>query len=94
MIYGISRINNFEGLSRALQNCKGKVELHTSEGDRLNLKSEFTRLLTLQAIMSRSFYLKNVDFYIENPADAQIILQYVVASRRRPATVRLEESYS
>ena len=35
----VQNITDIEGFFKAIDSCKGKVELVTGEGDRLNLKS-------------------------------------------------------
>ena len=37
----VQNITDIEGFFKAIAGCKGKVELVTGEGDRLNLKSNF-----------------------------------------------------
>lgn len=36
----VTNITNIEGFFKTVDSCKGKVELLTGEGDRLNLKSK------------------------------------------------------
>ena len=37
----VQNITDIEGFFKAIDSCKGKVELVTGEGDRLNLKSNY-----------------------------------------------------
>ena len=38
----VQNITDIEGFFKAIDSCKGKVELVTGEGDRLNLKSKLS----------------------------------------------------
>ena len=39
----VSKIKDIEKFFQVVDSCKGKVELVTGEGDRLNLKSKLSR---------------------------------------------------
>ena len=39
----VQNITDIEGFFKAIDSCKGKVELVTGEGDRLNLKSKLSQ---------------------------------------------------
>ena len=44
----VQNITDIEGFFKAIDGCKGKVELVTGEGDRLNLKlSQYVSLATI-----------------------------------------------
>ncbi len=48
----ISNINNIEKFFSVVDQCQGKVELVTGEGDRLNLKSKLSQYVSLANIFS------------------------------------------
>lgn len=48
----IKNINNVEKFFEIVDSCKGKVELVTGEGDRLNLKSKLCQYVSLANIFS------------------------------------------
>ena len=48
----IKNINNVEKFFEVVDSCKGKVELVTGEGDRLNLKSKLCQYVSLANIFS------------------------------------------
>ena len=48
----ITNINNIEDFFKTIDSCKGKVELVTGEGDRLNLKSKLSQYVSLANIFS------------------------------------------
>lgn len=48
----VSNIKDVEKFFEVVDSCKGKVELVTGEGDRLNLKSKLTQYVSLANIFS------------------------------------------
>lgn len=48
----VTNINNIEGFFNVVDSCKGKVELVTGEGDRLNLKSKLCQYVSMANIFS------------------------------------------
>ena len=48
----VQNITDIEGFFKAIDGCKGKVELVTGEGDRLNLKSKLSQYVSLANIFT------------------------------------------
>lgn len=48
----VTNITNIEGLFKVIDDCVGKVELVTNEGDRLNLKSKLSQYVALANVFS------------------------------------------
>ena len=48
----VTKINDIEKFFKVVDECKGKVELVTGEGDRLNLKSKLSQYVSLANIFS------------------------------------------
>ena len=48
----VTNIKNIEGFFNTVDSCKGKVELVTGEGDRLNLKSKLCQYESMANIFS------------------------------------------
>ncbi|MDD3218641.1 MAG: polya polymerase [Lachnospiraceae bacterium] len=48
----VSNITNVDKFFEVIDSCKGKVELVTGEGDRLNLKSKLSQYVSLANIFS------------------------------------------
>lgn len=48
----VQNISNIEKFFQTVDSCKGKVELVTGEGDRLNLKSKLSQYVSLANIFS------------------------------------------
>ena len=60
-----------------LKQCKGKVELTTADGDRLNLKSKLCQYITLTQVF-RDAEIKDIDIVFTEPSDIAIVLDYLV----------------
>ena len=48
----VQNITDIEGFIKVVDECKGKVELVTGEGDRLNLKSKLSQYVSMANIFS------------------------------------------
>lgn len=48
----VQNITNIEGFFKTVDACKGKIELVTGEGDRLNLKSKLSQYVSMANIFS------------------------------------------
>ena len=48
----VTNIKNIEGFFNTVDSCKGKVELVTGEGDRMNLKSKLCQYVSMANIFS------------------------------------------
>lgn len=48
----VTNITDVNGLFKVIEECIGKVELVTSEGDRLNLKSKLTQYVALTSVFT------------------------------------------
>lgn len=57
--------------------CRGKVELVTSEGDRLNLKSTLCQYIALTQ-MFKDANIEEVELLISEPDDLKLIGGYLV----------------
>lgn len=49
----IHNIRDLEGFFKVIDQCEGKVELVTGEGDRLNLKSRLTQYVSMANVFSQ-----------------------------------------
>lgn len=49
----VEKITNIPEFFNVVDSCKGRVELLTGEGDRLNLKSKLCQFLSMSQIFSR-----------------------------------------
>ena len=50
----IENVNNVEGLFNLLNDLKGRVELVSEEGDRINLKSKLSQMLMMSHMLDKA----------------------------------------
>ncbi len=73
-IIGITNVDKFLAV---LDKCQGKIELVTSEGDRLNLKSKLCQYLALSKIFSEA-KIDEIEIITSEPEDAKLLLEYLI----------------
>lgn len=73
----IKNINNPQRFFEVLKDAKGRVELVTNEGDRLNLKSTLSQYIILTQIF-KDAKIDEVDLVVSEPDDLNMLLDYLV----------------
>ena len=73
----VMNINNVEEFFKLIDTCKGKVELVTGEGDRLNLKSKLTQYVSLAEVFSGGT-IKEMEIVAHEPEDVEKIVRYMM----------------
>ena len=73
----LENISNIEGLFEVINECKGRVELVSPEGDKINLKSRLAQLLAVAGVFS-SGYLRELELNVEDADDMNRILDFAV----------------
>lgn len=74
------KVKNITDLNKFLEvicSCKGKVELVTSEGDRLNLKSTLCQYIALAEMFSDA-RIDEVEIIAYEPEDTYKIMDFLV----------------
>ncbi|NDL68168.1 polya polymerase [Anaerotalea alkaliphila] len=73
----IKNIKNIERFFEVVDQCKGRVELKTSEGDIINLKSKLSQYFSLAMIFSDG-NIPEIDITASEPEDMEKLLQYLI----------------
>ena len=73
----IKNISNPKKFFEVLEQCKGNVELVTTEGDRLNLKSTLSQYIALTQ-MFHDAKIGEVEIILSEPEDLNLLLNYLV----------------
>ena len=73
----VQNIKNVERFFEAIDGCKGRVELVTKEGDRLNLKSNLCKYVSLAKMFSDGT-VKEVEIVAYEPEDVHKLLHYMM----------------
>ena len=73
----IKNISEPQKFFEVLNKCKGSVELVTSEGDRLNLKSKLCQYIALTQ-MFKDASIDEVELVVSEPEDLSMLLDYLI----------------
>ena len=73
----IENIKDIDKFFKVVDECKGKVELVTGEGDRLNLKSKLSQFLSLANIFSDGV-IKELELVAYEPEDIDKLVNYMI----------------
>lgn len=73
-IYNINDVENFLDI---IKKCKGSVELVSSQGDRLNLKSELTKYLAISKLFHDDTFINEMELVASDPEDVQTLINYM-----------------
>lgn len=73
-VQNIKDINKF---FEVIEECDGKVELVTNEGDRLNLKSQLTKYVAIANFFSDGT-VKELELVAYEPKDVEKLINFMV----------------
>ncbi|MBQ7586852.1 MAG: polya polymerase [Lachnospiraceae bacterium] len=73
----VTKINDIEKFFGVVDSCKGKVELVTGEGDRLNLKSKLSQYVSLANIFSDGT-IDELEIVAYEPEDIDKLVNFMV----------------
>ena len=75
----VTNIKDIEKFFAVVDECKGKVELVTGEGDRLNLKSKLSQYVSLANIFSDGT-IEELEIVAYEPEDIDRLVKFMVNS--------------
>ena len=73
----VQNITDIDKFFNEIDKCEGTVELITKEGDRLNLKSNLCKYISLAKIFSDGT-IDEIEIICHDPKDIDRLLQYMV----------------
>lgn len=73
----VSNIKNIDKFFKVIDECKGKVELVTGEGDRLNLKSKLSQYVALANVFSNG-EIPEMEILAYDPEDVAKIVSFMI----------------
>lgn len=80
----VEKITNIPEFFKVVDGCKGRVELLTGEGDRLNLKSKLCQYMSIGQIFSRSEDL-HLEIVASEEEDLQKLCKYFLKNEENGA---------
>ncbi len=75
----VSKIKDIEKFFQVVDSCKGKVELVTGEGDRLNLKSKLSQYVSLANIFSNG-EIPELELVAHEKEDVDKLMNFMINS--------------
>lgn len=73
----VTNISDVEKFFQVVDKCKGRVELVTGEGDRLNLKSKLSQYVSLANIFSGGV-IPELEIIASEPEDVQRLMDFMI----------------
>ena len=73
----VTHITDIDKFFEVIDSCKGRVELVTGEGDRLNLKSKLCQFMSMTQLFSRADEL-HLEIVASEEEDLQKICKYLM----------------
>lgn len=73
----VQNIKDVDKFFKVVDSCKGRVELVTGEGDRLNLKSKLSQYVSLANIFSDGT-IAELEIIAYEPEDAHKLVEYMM----------------
>ena len=73
----LQNITNIEGFFDVVDSCKGKVELVTDEGDRLNLKSKLSQYVSLTKLFADA-EIPELDLVVYEAEDIKKFISFMM----------------
>lgn len=73
----VQNITDVEGFFKVEDSCKGRVELVTGEGDRLNLKSKLSQYVSMANIFSNG-EIPELEVIAYEKEDTDKLIQFMV----------------
>ena len=77
----VEKVTNIPEFFKIVDSCKGRVELLTGEGDRLNLKSKLCQFLSMGQIFSKSEDL-HLEIVASEEEDLQRLCQFFFENKK------------
>ncbi len=74
----IENVKDVEGFFKVVDECKGRVELVTAEGDRLNLKSKLSQFVSLANIFTNGAEIPELELVASEPEDIERLMSFMI----------------
>ncbi len=77
----IYNIKNIDGFFKVIDSCEGRVDLVTSEGDRLNLKSKLSQFVSLSSMLQSDVQIPELEIVAYEPADTEKLFNFLMGNK-------------
>lgn len=76
----VTNINDIDKFFKVVDSCEGRVELITSEGDRINLKSKLAQYVAFANIFSNGV-IQELELVAYNKEDVDKLVKFMFESK-------------
>ena len=73
----LTNVANVDKLLKAIEECEGKVELVTEQGDRFNLKSKLSQYVSFVKILTNQT-IPAIEIITSNHSDAERLMKLMI----------------
>ena len=77
----IYNVKDVEGFFKVIDSCQGKVELITSEGDRLNLTSKLCQYVSLTGILNSAVEIPELELVAYEHEDTEKLIKFLMENQ-------------
>ncbi len=77
----IYNVKDVDGFFKVIDSCEGKVELITSEGDRLNLKSKLCQYVSLTSLLNSAVEIPELELVAYEAADTEKLIRFLMENQ-------------
>lgn len=77
----IYNIKDVDGFFKVIDSCKGKVELITGEGDRLNLKSKLCQFVSLTTVLKSDVEIPEMELVAYEAEDTDKLIKFLMENQ-------------
>lgn len=74
----VTNITDLESFFKIVDSCKGKVELVSEEGDRINLKSKLAQYFSMAKMFSDGF-IDELEIVAYEQEDVELLVKYMMS---------------
>ena len=74
----LTHIKNVDEFFKVVDSCKGRVELVTGEGDRLNHKSKHSQYVSLANIFAKDSEIPEMEIVASEPEDIDKLMKFMM----------------
>ena len=73
----LQNITDVDKFFEVINTCKGKVEIVSNEGDRLNIKSKLTQFVAMSKIFNDPI-IKDLELVAYDPEDVEKLIRFMM----------------
>lgn len=77
----IYNVKDVDGFFKVIDSCKGKVELITGEGDRLNLKSKLCQFVSLTTLLKSDVEIPELELVAYEAEDTDKLIKFLMENQ-------------